>query len=344
MTLLAKLLAEQEPLQRSRDPGLLLFAAEAFEFCLAKRYAIDARLRAHFADLAVSAIEAEIDLHARHSLGLTLGWMGDPRVRGLRDADAYVDVPAGTYAIGHAARPIEIAAPFRLCRYPVTNGQYQEFIQDGGYTERRWWSDDGWAWRRKRAVSKPEFWDDRRLNAPNQPVVGISFWEAEACATWAGGHLPTENEWEAAARGPAGRTYPWGEDRRAGICNTCEAGLRATSTVGLFPTARHPEGFEDLAGNAWEWCGSAVGYCFDGAFRPPGLRGGSWSDDLDFAESAFGGKLFAPKFRFNDVGFRVAFPSRMPRRLGRQRVSGPQARNALIKGAGVGNELDVGGS
>ena len=77
--------------------------------------------------------------------------------------------------------------PFRLGRYPVTNGQYQAFIDDGGYRERRWWSEAGWQWLQEEKVTEPWYWRDRRWNAPNQPVVGVSFWEAEACCAWAGG-------------------------------------------------------------------------------------------------------------------------------------------------------------
>ena len=112
-------------------------------------------------------------------------------------------------------------------------------------------------WLQRRKSPSPAFWHDRRWNAPNQPVVGVSFWEAEACCAWAGGRLPQEQEWEAAARGREGHAYPWGNDWQDGICNTGEAGLGVTSPVGLFPRARQAElGIEDLAGNVWEWCGS----------------------------------------------------------------------------------------
>ena len=133
---------------------------------------------------------------------------------------AYVEVPAGTYPYGEEGETVEIEAPFWIGRYPVTNSQYQAFIDDGGYSERKWWSDAGWTWLQKEGVTEPAFWRDRRWNGPNQPVVGVSFWEAEACCAWAGGRLPREQEWEAAARGPEGCEYPWGDDWEDGICNT----------------------------------------------------------------------------------------------------------------------------
>ena len=110
-----------------------------------------------------------------------LGRLGDPRIVDLRDPRAYVEVPAGTYPYGEKGETVEIAAPFRIGRYPVTNGQYQAFVEDGGYSDRKWWSDAGWAWLQEEGVTEPSYWRDRRWNGPNQPVVGVSFWEAEAC-------------------------------------------------------------------------------------------------------------------------------------------------------------------
>ena len=192
---------------------------------------------------------------------MCLGRLGDPRIPSLRDPSAYVEVPAGTYPYGDEKETlIKIAASFRLSRYPVTNRQFQDFLEEKGYEKQQWWSDAGWAWLQSEGVTEPALWRDRRWNSPNQPVVGVSFWEAEACSKWAGGRLPREEEWEAAPRGSGGSVYPWGNDWVDGICNTLEAGLGVTSPVGLFPGSRQAEcGIEDLAGNVWEWCECTIG-------------------------------------------------------------------------------------
>jgi len=139
----------------------------------------------------------------------------------------------------------------------VTNQQFAPFIDVGGYGDRQWWSSEGWAWLRQEKAVEPGYWHDRRWNAPNQPVVGVSLWEAEAFCAWGGGRLPTQEEWEVAARGPKGLVYPWGNAWQDGICNTREAGLDVTSPVGLFPRARQADSaIDDLVGNVAEWCSS----------------------------------------------------------------------------------------
>ena len=257
MALLDRLAAEQDRAAVKANPAPAVFIAEALDLCLAKGYRLPDTLAEGFRRIAVNAIEDEISLLERHALALTLGRLGDPRIFDLRDARAYVEVPAGTYLYGEKGEKVEIETPFLLGRYQVTNSQYRTFMDAGGYAKPEYWSEAGWAWLQKEGVTEPGTWRDRRWNGPNQPVVAVSFWEAEACCRWAGGRLPKEQEWEAAARGRDGLTFPWGNDWEDGICNSREAGLGVTSAVGLFPRSRQAGlGIEDLAGNVFEWCDS----------------------------------------------------------------------------------------
>ena len=176
------------------------------------------------------------------------------------------------------------------------------FVKDGGYDERAHWSDEDWQWKEKNDIAEPGYWRDAKRNAPNQPVVGVSFYEAKAFGKWAGGCLPSEQQWEAAARGAEGREYPWGNEREDGICNSSKAGLGVTSPVGLFPRSRSRDfELEDMAGNVWEWCDS---FSSKGSRRRV-LRGGSFDAYGLYVRSAYrnGGD---PAYRSFNVGFRLA--------------------------------------
>jgi hypothetical protein len=308
--LLARLIAELDRAAVRANPAPAAFIAEALDLCLAKNYAVPEDLKEKFRGVALNAIEDEVELRARNALGLTLGRVGDPRIIDLRDAQgnvdlrAYVEVPAGSYPYGKERQMVEINQPFWIGRYPVTNHQFAAFIAAGGYGDRQWWSNQGWAWLEEEGPSQPKFWLDRRYNAPNQPVVGVSFWEAEAFCAWAGGRLPTEEEWEAAARGPRGLVYPWGDEWQDDICNTRETGLGVTSPVGLFPRARQADrDIDDLAGNVWELCASLDDPKSKDTRAGRALRGGSWVTYWNDTRSAY-------DFRYNPeqhtgIGFRV---------------------------------------
>lgn len=255
LDLLEQLLNGLERAVVKANPATAVFVAEALELYLAKGYRVPEPLAETFRRISLDAIEDEIEVRARQALGQCLGRVGDPRIFDLRDSRACVEVPSGAHPHGEDGESVEITAPFWIGRYPVTNSQYRAFLDDDGYSQRRWWSDSGWTWLQKQGVTEPAHWRETRWNGPNQPVVGVSFWEAEACCAWAGGFLPREEEWEAAARGPQGCAYPWCGGWEDGICNTSEAGLGVTSPVGLFPRSRQTQlGIEDLAGNVLEWC------------------------------------------------------------------------------------------
>jgi formylglycine-generating enzyme required for sulfatase activity len=146
------------------------------------------------------------------------------------------------------------------------------------------------------------FWNDEQWNTATRPVVGVSYWEAEAFATWAGGRLLAAREWEAAARGPEGYVYPWGDTWEDGICNSEETALGVTSPVGLFPRSRSkPFGLQDMAGNVWEWCQDL----WDPGDSIRVNRGGGWGDPATYCRSADRSGV-EPEDRFDDMGFRVS--------------------------------------
>ncbi|MCY2987357.1 MAG: SUMF1/EgtB/PvdO family nonheme iron enzyme [Planctomycetota bacterium] len=236
----------------------------------------------------------------RNATMLRVGHLGDPRiVVDLRDRAAYVEMLANACRMVGDRKTIPTDEAFLLSRFPVTNAQYVLFLEANGYQDPQWWTDDGWKWRCQMNLTAPCYWNDAKWNSPNQPVVGVSWWEADAFAKWACGRLPTEEEWERAACGPDRHDYPWGDEWQNGICNSQETRLERTSPVGIFPLSRSaPFRLEDMAGNVWEWCRDE-----QSPFRI--LRGGSW-------KSGAGGCLIAhrikhdPRHRSVELGFRVA--------------------------------------
>ncbi|MHB8417730.1 MAG: formylglycine-generating enzyme family protein [Myxococcales bacterium] len=225
------------------------------------------------------------------------------------------EAPAGHYS-EWPRRRIALSA-FALDPYPVTVVQLARFIDDGGYRRRELWSEAGWA-QVTAGHRLPRFWGEPEWAAyltPNRPAVGVSFHEAEAYARWAGRRLPTEAEWERAARGEDGREYPWGERFDPARCH--HRGFhRGTLPVGCFPAGRSPVGAFDMAGNVWEWCQDWFDpRCYrDGPERDPRgppagslrvARGGGWN--------AMPGQLrcanrnaWPEGARFSNLGFRLA--------------------------------------
>jgi len=179
-------------------------------------------------------------------------------------------------------------------------------------------------------MTEPRFWRDDTFNHPLLPVVGVSWFEARAYGNWLAAQsgrpfrLPSEAEWEAAARGPSGHRYAFGDAGPAMCCNTVEAHLRRTSPIGVFPEGDTPTGLADMTGNVWEWTSSLFGRRQDGAefkypYRPDDgredahadsgvirvARGGSWYYDLE-ASQATTRYTYYPDGRNVNVGFRLA--------------------------------------
>ena len=276
---------------------------------------------------------ALLPLQARLERLRALGKTGDPRL-GLEKPENWIWLPPGEFRMGSDdghddEKPIHkvtLTRGFHLSRFPVTNHDFKPFIDAGGYGDKQWWSDKGWKFCQQEKLGAPVYWTDAQWNAPNQPVVGVSWYEADAFCRWMNTQplskdvtgpfrLPTEAEWEYAARGQEGRKYPWGnEDPSPERANYEKAGLNQTSPVGAFPLGASKEGVLDLAGNVFEWCGDWYGrYANAAQVDPTGptsgssrvIRGGSWFSDGSGLRAAnrFSG---TPGYRDGYVGFRVA--------------------------------------
>ena len=227
--------------------------------------------------MAMIADEA-VDLPHRIRAAEALGRMGDPRLGEM------VEIPAGEFIFGEGddQRTIHLDG-FQISRYPVTNGEYAEFVRETGHR-----APDHWE-----AAEPPR---DRL----NHPVVNVSWHDAQAYAEWAGKQLPTEEQWEKAARGGDGRMYPWGNAFDSSRCNTEESGIGGTTPVGVYPGGVSPYGLHDMAGNVWEWTASE----HEAASGHRVLRGGSFYNSRIFARCAYryGDDPLSVWF---DLGFRV---------------------------------------
>lgn len=278
--------------------------------------------------------ETQVPLKDRVETLLALGQVGDPRL-GLEKEENWIWLPPGEFYMGSEdgaeyekpVHQVTLTQEFHLSRFPVTNHDFKAFIDDNGYRTQAWWSEEGWAFCHKEKLDAPRFWANARWSAPNQPVVGVSWYEAEAFCRWMTqkwsskegrrvARLPSEAEWEYAARGKEGRRYPWGNDEptpeRANYGHT---GIGQTSPVGAFPLGATPEGVHDMAGNVWEWCGDWYGkYPSDTHINPSGLikgsdrvlRGGSWFFSASNLRGA-GRNGIRPSYRDRLVGFRVVW-------------------------------------
>jgi formylglycine-generating enzyme required for sulfatase activity len=130
-------------------------------------------------------------------------------------------------------------APFRIGKYPVTVAQYQRFVEEGSTSDR-----------------EPADWQEQQEH-PNWPVVHVTWYQADAYCKWAGGRLPTEEEWERSARGPNGMKYPWGKDDiDPSLANYNGSKVGHATPVGLYPCGVSAEGLLDMVGNVWEWTSS----------------------------------------------------------------------------------------
>ncbi len=221
----------------------------------------------------------------------------------------FLKIPAGEFLCGLDKQRV-VLPDFFLAKTPVTVAQFEAFVRATGHVTTAELKGFGWCfvasdWREVPGA------DWRHPNGPNSdvsdkanhPVTQVSWEDAQVFCQWAGLRLPTEQEWEKAARGTDGRDYPWGA-WEPGRCNTEEAKIGDTSPVDRFPGGASPYGLLDMAGNVWEWCADWT----DGTQQWRLVRGGSWHYALNYAHVAarHGG---VPEYRMNDYSFRCARPS-----------------------------------
>jgi iron(II)-dependent oxidoreductase len=239
---------------------------------------------------------------------------------------AEVLIPAGPFTIGTSVEPwaldnerpahqVDLPA-YWIDTVPVTNGAYTAFVEAGGYDDERWWTADGWAHRQQAGLVAPQFWQrvggewwrtrfgrDEPVPA-DEPVQHVCWYEADAYARWAGRRLPTEAEWEKAARhDPAtgrSRRYPWGDDDPTDREANLGGDHLRPAPVGAYPAGASAYGVQQLLGDVWEWTGSHLtGYPgfeaypyreYSEVFFGPGypvLRGGSWATDPAACRATF---------------------------------------------------------
>ncbi len=245
----------------------------------------------------------------------------------------YILIPAGSY-ISSRTKKKEYVPDLYVAKYPVTNKLYRSFIaaigEASGFKEKlneiaqnnRW--DTKFANYLKKGQNdlatlfRSTYDEDRKFGGDDQPVVGVSWYAAQAYALWLSQlegkpdsyRLPNEVEWEWAAGGRQGeamqevREYPWAENKgqpNPKLLNY-ERNVGATTPVGSYPEGATPEGLYDMAGNVWEWMDSW--YDESGSGRV--LRGGSWGSDAEYCRSAIR-YYFTPDYRLTYVGFRLVF-------------------------------------
>jgi serine/threonine-protein kinase len=204
-------------------------------------------------------------------------------VREMDDHGPMLHVPAGAFYFGPDKRPVHVPS-FWIDKFPVTNRQYEAFCRATNYRF-------------------PKYVKEGRFAHPDAPVVGVSVADAQKYARWVGKALPTEEQWEKAARGVDGRAFPWGEEARADdrrACHGRDPAKGGTQSVQASAEGASPYGVRDLAGNVWEWTASTLE---DGETLHV-IKGGCYNDPLDLLRADMRLEA-APKDKHETIGFRL---------------------------------------
>jgi formylglycine-generating enzyme required for sulfatase activity len=250
-----------------------------------------------------------------------MGILGDPRLRPAQ-ASRWVEIQACSSWFGSDSdeawiqesprRTVNLSS-YAIQRWPVTVEEFARFVEGArGYKDDRWWDEAGRLWRDDGRVEAPDGWEQQRAGS-NRPITGVSWWEARAFARWLTSietfparwaiTLPTEAQWERAARGPFGSAvheagrFPWGAEwDPLNLRANCGRVLDRVCPVGIFPLGNSPEDIWDLAGNVGERCLDGFGAPESGDMKPAAqdgrdpchfdhrfghtVRGGDWASPV----------------------------------------------------------------
>ena len=234
-------------------------------------------------------MHAEAMTYTRQTLGYPRPpFAGDRTAPAGSPCPGDVEVPGGVFVLGATpdlpfvfdnekwGHPVTVA-PYRIARAPVTNAEFAAFVDEGGYDDSRWWSDDGWRWRKTEGGPHPVYWQressgrwlertfDQWLPLQAElPVIHVNWYEAEAYCRWAGRRLPTEPEWEMAAAVDAAdgatpeaskRGYPWGDAPPDATHGNLDWAAGGRLPVDALPAGDSAVGCRQMIGNVWEWTG-----------------------------------------------------------------------------------------
>jgi formylglycine-generating enzyme required for sulfatase activity len=260
----------------------------------------------------------------RDGAGIEQVWVPPGSFRMGTSDVADLDPPAWArreLASEQPAHLVTLSSGFWIDRHEVTNAAFAAFVADAGYQTRALWSHEGWQWLQEAVAAGRDLPQECREPLPDHPRVCITWYEASAYADWRGGRLPTEAEWEYAARGPTSRVFPWGDDFDSSRANVLDS--RGTTAVGSIPQGASWVGALDMSGNAMEWVQDWLDpgyYALAESPDPTGPasgrikveKGGWWGGPAYAARSAYRHFEDPPEYSDHHIGFRIVTPDGAP--------------------------------
>ena len=239
----------------------------------------------------------------------------DEEVKNIKDANPPAWV-AGELPSEQPKHRVQLTSGYWIDKYEVTNEAFDAFVKDSGYYKTQYWSENGQTWLKTQNKGKLPITLGNEI--PNHPRVNVTWYEAEAYANWRNGKLPTEAQWEFAARGPDSLIYPWGNDfdeKKANVVNST-----GTTPVGNYSNGSSWVGAADMAGNAMEWVQDWLDvnyYKKNVNVDPPGPaegaikieKGGWWGSNKFVARSSYRHFEDPPTYGDKHIGFRIVSPN-----------------------------------